>query len=332
MEYTLSQQNFEEILDRWREQIDPRLQDHPEVRVNWSIPMIHGTKQVTGLRPGLSLEVDQISGQTDFQIGGQYTEADIRWQLIFLVSGCLNVALHHYDRNITLQTNLQHNLFGFAGIGTLGVWHGLAKQAVQTIEIAIAPWLMDQFIQDCGIQLTKEFEPFINHNFEHSYYQIASNTPEMEMVLHQLLHCPYQGKLRHLYLESKVVELIVLKLAQVQTTDSSTSVLRGQDRDRIHAARSILLDNMEHPPSLLALARQVGLNDYKLKQGFREIFGTTVFGYLRSQRMERARQLLAQGKLSVSEVSRIVGYSSPTQFSLAFKRQFGVLPSACIHK
>lgn len=333
IEYSLFQQTFEEILNQWRERIDPQLQDQPEVRVNWSIPTIHGLKQINWLRPGLSLEIDEISGQTDFQVGGQYTEADVRWQLVFLTSGYLNVALQQCNQITMIQPKLQCNYLVFAGVGTFGVWHGLAEQVVQAVEIAIAPWLMNQFIQEYEIRFPSEFQPFIDGSFEQPYYQSAPNTPEIEMALHQLLHCPYQGRLRQLYLESKVIELIVLKLAQIQTTsESSTSVLRGQDRERIHAARTILLSNMEHPPSLLALARQVGLNDYKLKQGFREVFGTTVFGYLRLQRMERARQLLTQGTLSVSEVSRMVGYSSPTQFSLAFKRQFGILPSACTQK
>jgi hypothetical protein len=135
------------------------------------------------------LEVDLISSKTDYQLGGEYTGSDVRWQLIFLVSGCLDVALHSCDRKMLLQPKLQQNLLGFAGIGTQGVWHGRADQAVQTVEIAIAPKLMKQFIQNCEVQLPKEFQPFIECNFNQPYYQTAPNTPEMEMALHQLLHC-----------------------------------------------------------------------------------------------------------------------------------------------
>ncbi|MGD1918600.1 MAG: helix-turn-helix transcriptional regulator [Pleurocapsa sp.] len=86
---------------------------------------------------------------------------------------------------------------------------------------------------------------------------------------------------------------------------------------------------MENPPSLLALAKLVGLNDYKLKLGFRHCYETTVFVYLRSQRLEKARQLLLETNLSVSEIARIVGFSSLSRFGAAFKRQFGISPSAC---
>ena len=86
--------------------------------------------------------------------------------------------------------------------------------------------------------------------------------------------------------------------------------------------------DIEHPPSLMMLAKLSGLNDYKLKRGFRQVFGSTVFGYLRTYRMEQARQLLLERKMTVSEVARSVGYSSLSRFSLAFKQQFGVLPGS----
>ncbi|NJK75120.1 MAG: helix-turn-helix transcriptional regulator [Microcoleus sp. SU_5_6] len=86
------------------------------------------------------------------------------------------------------------------------------------------------------------------------------------------------------------------------------------------------MSNIESPPSLLELAKKAGINDYKLKIGFREVFGTTVFGYLRNQRMEQARQLLLEQQMNVSEVAQTVGYASLSQFSTAFKHYFGITP------
>jgi AraC family transcriptional regulator, transcriptional activator of the genes for pyochelin and ferripyochelin receptors len=77
---------------------------------------------------------------------------------------------------------------------------------------------------------------------------------------------------------------------------------------------------------LIKLARQVGLNDYKLKRGFRQLFGTTVFGYLHAERMEKARTLLMNRQMKVTEVSHTVGYASLPSFSLAFRKRFGVSP------
>ena len=81
------------------------------------------------------------------------------------------------------------------------------------------------------------------------------------------------------------------------------------------------------PPSLLALARQVGLNDCKLKQGFRHLFGTTVFGYVHRCRMEAAKALLGDRDLNIAIVANRVGYASPSRFCHAFKRYTGLTPS-----
>jgi AraC family transcriptional regulator, transcriptional activator of the genes for pyochelin and ferripyochelin receptors len=90
-----------------------------------------------------------------------------------------------------------------------------------------------------------------------------------------------------------------------------------------------LLQDLENPPSLLELAKLVGLNDYKLKSGFRHVFGTTVFGYLHQQRMQQAYRLLTTSDLTVTEVANQVGYTSLSAFSTAFKKFFGISPSRC---
>lgn len=82
------------------------------------------------------------------------------------------------------------------------------------------------------------------------------------------------------------------------------------------------------PPSFPALSRKIGLNDYKLKAGFKAMFGTTVFGYLREKRLEKALLLLQQGEMNVTETSSAVGYSNTSYFAEGFREKYGVNPSA----
>jgi AraC-like DNA-binding protein len=103
--------------------------------------------------------------------------------------------------------------------------------------------------------------------------------------------------------------------------------IRQSELDRIHQAKEILLQDIENPPSLLELAHRVGLNDYKLKSLFRQVFGTTVFGYLHQQRMQRAHHLLQTSDLTVTEVANLVGYTSLSAFSTAFKKFYRISPS-----
>lgn len=89
-----------------------------------------------------------------------------------------------------------------------------------------------------------------------------------------------------------------------------------------------MINNFSNPPSLIDLARQVGLNERKLKQGFQQIFGTTVFGYLQNYRMQQAKQLLRNSNVTIASVAAAVGYRNSEAFSVAFQRQFAIGPKA----
>ncbi|MBD2729297.1 helix-turn-helix transcriptional regulator [Nostoc sp. FACHB-892] len=163
------------------------------------------------------------------------------------------------------------------------------------------------------------------------YFKIDHTTPEMRVALEQIINCPFTGLTKKIYLESKSLELVALKLEQLATRENSSTkvtALKGDDIDRIHYAKEILSQNLDSPPSLLELARQVGLNDYKLKLGFRQVYGTTAFGYLHQQRMEKARQLVLEGQMNVKEVARAVGYTNQSHFATAFRKQFGTNPKS----
>ena len=155
-------------------------------------------------------------------------------------------------------------------------------------------------------------------------------TLAMTQILQQILHCPYQGATQKLYLESKALELLALQFACLEA-DASTHgkpTLKAADLEQVRYARDILVDQLCDPPSLIDLAHLCGLNEFKLKQGFRQLFGTTVFGYLYSYRMEQAQYLLHSSQLSIAAVSAQVGYRSPEAFSTAFRRKFAVSPKA----
>lgn len=152
----------------------------------------------------------------------------------------------------------------------------------------------------------------------------------MQQAVQQIRQCPFQDLTKRMYLESKVWELVALHLAQsmeVGGSDDKPKPLKAEDVERIHYAKEILISRLSDPPSLVELARLVGINDCKLKAGFRQVFGTTVFGYLHSCRMERSRQLLEAGEMTVTEAAQAVGFVSRGHFATAFRRRFGVNPS-----
>ncbi len=177
--------------------------------------------------------------------------------------------------------------------------------------------------------LPSEVRQCLENGNDYWLTEINTITPAMRLPLEQIFNCPFHGKTKQIYLEGKCLELIALKLEQLkdvnQKTDPSCS-LKRDDIARIRHAQKILTANLDNPPSLVELARQVSLNDYKLKVGFRQVFGTTVFGYLHQHRMETARQLLNEQRLNVKEVARSVGYANQSRFAAAFRKQFGMNP------
>lgn len=101
---------------------------------------------------------------------------------------------------------------------------------------------------------------------------------------------------------------------------------RNEDEEALEAAARYLEENLSEDHSLAQISREVHLNEFKLKKGFKEYFQTTVFGYLRQKRMEHASRLLTQKRFSVIDAAQAVGYSNPSHFSRAFRNCFGVNP------
>lgn len=210
-------------------------------------------------------------------------------------------------------------------------WRELAGEAYLSVDVHLDPSLMAALLESYEAALPNEIRRILTGGWKDgndlNRLAIASThvTPAIELALRQILQCSYRGLTQELYLEAKSLELIALFIEALQGTPPPSVRLNRDDCDRLHQAQLILRENLQTPPSLMHLARQVGLNDRKLKEGFRQMFNTTVFGYLTQQRLEKACQLLAQ-QYSIATVASAVGYTSPTAFSGAFHRQFGVTP------
>ena len=146
-------------------------------------------------------------------------------------------------------------------------------------------------------------------------------------VLKQVLQCPYTGDVRRFFLEAKTLELMALKTAEWGRDESSAPLnLKRRDIDRIQEAYYILLTRLDHPPSLIDLSRTVGLNRNKLNHGFKVLYGDTAFNLLRRERLSKARSLLNNSDLSLSEIALAVGYNSHANFTTAFRKHYGKTP------
>jgi AraC-like DNA-binding protein len=154
--------------------------------------------------------------------------------------------------------------------------------------------------------------------------------PKIMAILYEILHCPHKGCFKRLFVESKVIELLTIQLEQNENQEAISnhkSDLRKDEIEKMHMAREIVLLNIEKPLSLSELARRAGTNEFNLKKHFKQVYGTTVFGFIHTYRMERAKQLLKNGEMKIAEIAKSTGYQHPTHFTAAFKRYYGYLPN-----
>jgi AraC-like DNA-binding protein len=152
----------------------------------------------------------------------------------------------------------------------------------------------------------------------------------MHRAIEAILTCRYTGGLKKIFLLSKCMELLVMQAEAYNLSLGVKAgyVKTGYDKERLLYAREYLKQHVESPPSLPELSRILGINEYKLKKGFKELFGNTVFGYLADLRLDMARDYLLEKKKPASEIAFDLGYSSVQHFSTAFKNKFGVSPRA----
>jgi AraC family transcriptional regulator, transcriptional activator of the genes for pyochelin and ferripyochelin receptors len=169
--------------------------------------------------------------------------------------------------------------------------------------------------------------PFSNRSGEQCFCHQARFTSEVFLIIHQILRCPYGGGVRRLFLEAKTLELVALKLAEMgQGNHRDASALSRRDSERVREAYHILVDKIERPPGLNDLSLRVGINRNKLNQGFKQLYGDTVFNVLRGIRLHKSWFLLQYTDLSLTEIAFTVGYNNHANFTTAFRRQFGITP------
>lgn len=151
--------------------------------------------------------------------------------------------------------------------------------------------------------------------------------PRLRHLLESLWDSPAPLGLKRLHYEAVALELVAQQAALwLPTAAAGPLPLGAPARDKLHHARALLLGQLSAPPTLAALARQCQLNEFSLKQGFRQLFGTSVGQFVQAQRLEAARHLLLGGGRSVTEIAYELGYAHPQHFHRAFKKQFGLTP------
>ncbi|MFD2602432.1 MULTISPECIES: helix-turn-helix transcriptional regulator [Flavobacterium] len=171
--------------------------------------------------------------------------------------------------------------------------------------------------------------PFLsNDNIDKKYYKDEKINPSMAVVLSQLFHFNLHQSIKKLYFKGKVYELLSLYFNRAEDTNAESCPFLVDEENviKIRKAKDIVIANMAEPPGLEELADQVGISLKRLKMGFKQIYGDSVYSFLFDYKMDYARKLLDSGTYNVNEVGLRIGYSTASHFISAFKKKFGTTP------
>jgi AraC family transcriptional activator of pyochelin receptor len=221
---------------------------------------------------------------------------------------------------------LQHNLIyspEFDGIGQYN-----PNEPYQFFEIHFRIGYFLDLVKNTGDVLSAFCENIQKNCFSDLSESNLKMTFAMQQCIREIMNCNFAGGLKLMFLQAKCVELLSLQAQAFEqlSKKSIKSVLKSAyEIDCIHHAREYLTKNIHSPPSLAELAKIAGINEFKLKNGFKELFDTTVFGYLSDIKLMEAKEQLLSG-IAIKVISEHMGYSSVQHFSTAFNKKFGISP------
>lgn len=201
------------------------------------------------------------------------------------------------------------------------------------LELAAETWLVTVLISIKKFHNLFSSEANFIHflsaeNKDRKYYKDGSISPSMAIVLNQLMNYSLHPSIQELYFKAKSYELLSLYFNRPADADVEQCpfLVDEENVQKIKRAKQIMIARMDAPPTLSKLSDEIGLSLNKLKEGFKQIYGDSVFSFLFDYKMEVARQLLEAGSHNVNEVGLKVGYSTASHFIAAFKKKFGTTP------
>ncbi|MBW1294432.1 helix-turn-helix transcriptional regulator [Aquimarina litoralis] len=172
---------------------------------------------------------------------------------------------------------------------------------------------------------------FANQPIEKDVFFSGKTSPVNCVILSQIVQSLTQNK-NGIYIRAKAYELLCVFIHQFMSKENNvcTYFKCRENLEKLKNAKEILENNISEPPSLVELSKIVLLPFSKLQKGFKEVYGYTLYDYLRHYKMMQAMQLLKRNNLTIQEVALEIGYSTSSHFITAFRKKFGITPKKYI--
>jgi len=214
--------------------------------------------------------------------------------------------------------------------GIQGEAHIPGRQPFQTLSIRIPVEELNQIAgtDRADQRVPSEYQRLTKDRPAGWFNRDLPMPPMIRVAVGQMFGCPLTGGFKDLYLEGKSLEILAWVLDRIRHPRENSPAFCAGDIKRLERARERLIADLARPPGLMELAKFAGMHHTKLNQGFKFIYGKTVFAYLSQARLETARRMLESGEMNCTEAGLFVGYANPSHFSRAFKAQYQASPNA----
>ncbi len=206
---------------------------------------------------------------------------------------------------------------------------GAREETADIFKFTFSPAHLSQFVK--SIKQSNTGDDILQFRHNSSFSKTMTLCSRTRLVLETMLSHSYNGSMENIFINAQSQMLLLYSLecmiGEKEDMVFNCKFLANEaDREKISRAREILIQQIGEPITIKELSRKVAMNECYLKKGFKEMYSTTIFDFYQSQRMEHAKYLLYEKGLSVTDVSLMLGYSSISHFSTAFKKHTGLKP------
>lgn len=244
-------------------------------------------------------------------------------KMVFQFCGSRALKLNDFSDVLEMSCNSHALFYTKTSSGQVQV-SGCEEQGF--LEVNFQPKFLLSYLPD-----NESFSTLVEgiHKKKSTFLHSENNTitVAMQAIIDSILESDREGGLQHLFLESKVKELLLLQIESfMRKPHQDAELIQKYHAGKIYQAKAIIEANIGKPCSLIDLAHQVGTNECTLKKGFRALLDTSVHNYWNELKMKKAMKMLTESDASVADISMDIGFKTPQHFSTAFKKYYGITP------
>lgn len=230
------------------------------------------------------------------------------------------------DISITIEDG-QYNFFYLPVVDGVLNWQSGNRKSV---EIECSENFIRKIFKNDFYKISGLFGNALREKTAFKMWEKGEKIPKvLNNVLDKIIKNSQEKETDLLYWESEIIKIFLYMFSKINDRKEINSLvyLSGTEQEQIAKVEKTLQNNIQNSITVEELALKIGMNRYKLNRNFKHVYGEPIFHYLTRLRMEKAKAMLTQKNMNISEIAYEVGYKNPQHFTVAFKKYFGYVPS-----